>query len=141
MYCCPGRGPILARSKLRPTIPVPPGSWGRGQRCHQGAAVFFTSLAHSPEPRFLQREQWGVQGLQLGERPQGLSEPSYESRALEGEGSSLDLEFSYLDAGYLGIHLSWKGTWPHEDPFLGSQPYLLDLIDTYSISETRNRTV
>lgn len=55
---CPGRGPTLAHGRLYPTTPAPPGSWGKRQRYHQGEAVFFTSLALSPEPRFLQREQY-----------------------------------------------------------------------------------
>lgn len=61
----------------------------------------------------------GVGGvLHLEERPQGASESSYESKALEEDGSSPVLEFSFLDAGYLGTHLTWKGQWLHKDPFL-----------------------
>lgn len=70
--CCPGRGPTLAHSRLYPTTPAPSGSWGKGQRYHQGEAVFFTSLALSPEPRFLQREQY--RALHLGRLQEALEQ-------------------------------------------------------------------
>lgn len=69
---CPGRGPTLAHGRLYPTTPAPPGSWGKRQRYHQGEAVFFTSLALSPEPRFLQREQY--RALHLGRLQEALEQ-------------------------------------------------------------------
>lgn len=128
--CYPGRGPTLAHSRLYPTTPAPPGSWGKGQRYHQGKAVFFTSLALSPEPRFQQREQY--RALHLGRLQEAL-EQSYGVQSPWGR--KLLSRFSIFLPRWrvLGTWLSRKGQWLHEDPLLWDQPQLHDLLAMRSI--------
>lgn len=99
VYRCPGRGPTLAPSRLHPTTPAPPESWGKGQRYHQGEAAFFTFLALSPEPRFLQR------ALHLGKGHRRHLSRAMESRARKQGDPSADFQFSFPDGGCWG-HIS-----------------------------------
>ena len=116
VYCCPGRGPILAHRRPRPTIPAPPGSWG-----YHGVQLSFSLPWHLAQGLDSYRgniEGVCVWGCFIWEKRHRGHLIQAEARAPEEEGSSPDLQFSNLDAGYLGTHLSWKGQWLHKDPFL-----------------------